>query len=80
MKVDIRPYRSNYQWLKYIFDRDRAKGNYDRSQALSLLASLTGIPMIALLTFYGEMYGRDLELEESVARIIKYYKYKEIVI
>jgi hypothetical protein len=75
MRIDIGRYRANFTWMNRIFDRERAKEGFDRLLAVSQLSALTGVPVIAALHFYGEMYGYCEGLRSEIQNNMTFYGY-----
>ena len=79
MKIDINKYRNNVTWIKNIIDRERQMASFDKKKSIGLLSSAGSIPLIAVMHFYGELYGFDEELKTSIKSVTKFYGYTEIV-
>jgi hypothetical protein len=78
MKIDINRYRGNYHWIKGIFEKEKAKENFNWSNTATDIAVVSHIPLIAVLCFYGEYYGFNKEVVDKIDSLSKFYGYDDI--
>lgn len=79
MKIDINKYRCNLSWIENLFEKEKQKYDFDYMKTSTELAAVSHIPLIAILCFYGEIYGFNKDLIDKIESIIKFYGYTEII-
>ena len=78
MKINIDKYRANIPWIIKIFEKEKNKNTFDRAKICTDISVSSHIPLIAILYFYGEMYGFDQNLTDQINLIEKFYGYTQI--
>lgn len=76
MTLDANSYRVN---IKPIYDMTIEKTPKERLQFLSILAVATGVPIVIVACYLGELYGFDEPLIAQLERLKLFYTVKEVL-
>lgn len=76
MILDINKFRLNKPGLLKMYT---TMGEPDKRRRLGQIALATHTPLIALHYFVLEELGPDLELEENLEKLMKFYGIKEVI-
>jgi len=77
MIVELHKYRANIPFIKIMLDR--GLGQVPIISIISLAAVVTGVPVIVVTYYVGEMLGFTLEITTQIERLKVFYKYTKIV-
>lgn len=75
MTLDADLYRIN---ILNITNLTKDKSPKERLEMLGGLAVITGVPIIVLGYYLGEIYGLDLNLEAAIMKLRKFYAVTEV--
>lgn len=76
MKLDADMYRLNIPSIKLITED---KTTEERLTLIGNLAIITGVPIIVVACYIGELYGFTAELEAKISRLMEFYTIKEVL-
>lgn len=63
--------------LKRVVERDKHK--YDVEELITRVAVATGVHILAIATFYEEVYGKDDTTSDIIKRMMKAYNVEAVV-
>lgn len=76
MIVDCDQYRQNYRETHLLLcDLSQE----ERRDKVSVLAAATHVPIIVVICYCLEMFGRDKQLEDRLKNLVRFYHIEEIV-
>lgn len=75
MTVDCDRYRENYNSI-HIMLKDLSLE--DRHHKVGVISASTHVPLIAVICYCLEMFGKDDVLEEQLERLKKFYRVTEL--
>lgn len=75
MTLDCDQYRINVVSIKALMD---PKSDKERTEFISSLAIITGVPIIIVCHYVGELYGFTDALEARIGRLKHFYKVTEV--
>lgn len=76
MIVFLGRYRTNIPFIKTIYDREIKRHTVER--IISECAVSTGVPVIAVTFYVGELYGFTPEIYTMIEKFKTFYNYKEV--
>jgi len=65
--------------LPFIRDLTKDLTQLERLQTIGIIAIASGVPIIVVATFIGELWGYTIELEGFIERLKTFYMVEEIV-
>lgn len=77
MTLDCDIYRINVKLIKQLADAQPAEERL-QSRYIGLLALTTGVPIIIVACYLGELYGFTEELNAFIERLKAFYKIKQV--
>lgn len=77
MKVEIGLYRNNFDFIKHYYERE-IQIHKDVVKIISELSVATGVPVIVVAHYIGEIHGYTDEVNNTIKNLIEFYGYKEI--
>lgn len=76
MTIDLDKYSNN---KNYVLSWYKENGNGDINYSISLMASVTSVPAIAIAFWLGEVLSWDPVPVKTIKVLIDYYGYTEII-
>lgn len=76
MTLDADHYRVNIPSIKLILED---KTPVERAEFIGNIAVITGVPIIIVACYVGEIYGFTSELDQMIQRLMSFYTIKEVL-
>lgn len=76
MTLDANIYRLNTKSIELL---TREKTPQERMEFIGNLAIITGVPIIIVACYMGELYGFTDELNNKIKRLMDFYTIKEVL-
>lgn len=77
MKLDISIYRSkNIEGLRKFAQKNSFM---DQKTICQTYAMISGVPLIGVLTFWMEIFGKNDEIQSEINKLIKFYNIEEVI-
>ncbi len=76
--IDCNTYRERFNDIKYLTELKKGNVN-DMMTDIGLYAHSTGVPVIVIAHFIGEIYGLTPQIESYIARTMGFYRIDHLI-